>query len=74
MKFCKTLTDSIENGYSFNDLPYIYSDQSHLYAVFKKFLGLTPREVFHDVSNQNIKIYQLMKLHYDEDTINLLDC
>ena len=67
MKFCKTLTDYVENGYSFNDLPYIYSDQSHMYAVFKKFLGLAPRELVNNVNNNTIKIYQLKNYYENEN-------
>ncbi len=62
-KFCRTLTDFIEKGYRFQDLPYNYSDQSHMNNVFKKFLGSTPKKVLNDVANQKIKIYQLGQLN-----------
>ncbi|MDH5464094.1 MAG: helix-turn-helix domain-containing protein [Thiovulaceae bacterium] len=59
LKFCKTIKEYVENGYNFHQIPYLYSDQSHMNAVFQKFLGCSPGELLQRVENKRIKIYQV---------------
>lgn len=60
-KFCKTVLAVIEDGCSFKELQYLYSDSSHLNAVFKKFFGLNPSEIINYVENNKMRIYQMQK-------------
>ncbi len=62
-KFCKTVVSYIEDDCCFSEMEYLYSDHSHMNAVFKKFFGLNPSIVFDDVTNKKIRIYQLQKLN-----------
>ncbi len=57
-KFCKTLLSYVNDDCTFKELPYHYSDSSHMNAVFKKFIGLTPSETVDDVKSKKILIYQ----------------
>nr|WP_321267128.1 AraC family transcriptional regulator [uncultured Sulfurimonas sp.] len=61
-KFCKTVVAYIEDKSTFKELEYLYSDNSHMNAVFKKFFGVSPSVIFHEVANNNIKIYQMQKI------------
>lgn len=61
-KFCKTAISYIEDECKFNDLEYLYSDHSHMNAVFKKFFGVTPSVILSDVTNKKIQIYQMQKI------------
>jgi AraC-like DNA-binding protein len=61
-KFCKTVLAHIEEGCTFSELKYLYSDSSHLNAVFKKFLGMNPSEILREVAQNNIRIYQMQNL------------
>ena len=58
-KFTETLLSYIEDECTFHDIDYIYSDNSHMNRVFKKILGIVPSEIFNEVLNENIRIYQL---------------
>ncbi|WP_373036260.1 AraC family transcriptional regulator [Sulfurimonas sp.] len=60
-KFCKTVLSYIEDGHTFKELEYLYSDSSHMNAVFKKFLGVSPSVILKEVANKNIQIYQMHK-------------
>ncbi|MFT5835589.1 MAG: AraC-like DNA-binding protein [Sulfurimonas sp.] len=61
-KFCQTVLAYVEDGCTYNELEYIYCDNSHMNAVFKKFLGISPSVLFSEVANNNIKIYQMHKI------------
>jgi AraC-like DNA-binding protein len=61
-KFCKTVLLYIGEGRTFKDIEYLYSDSSHMNAVFKKFLGLSPSAVLNEVMNNNIQIYQINQI------------
>ena len=61
-KFTQTLLTYIEDECTFHDIDYIYSDNSHMNRVFKKILGIVPSEIFKEVVNENLKIYQLTQL------------
>ncbi|QOY52036.1 AraC family transcriptional regulator [Candidatus Sulfurimonas baltica] len=61
-KFCRTLLEYLENNYTFHELQYIYSDNSHMNAVFQKFLGIPPSEIFAKVARGELYIYQLNNL------------
>jgi len=67
LKFCKTLLEYIDNKRTFHELQYIYSDNSHMNAVFQKFLGIAPSEIFKKVSNGDLAIYQLLNLKLDKE-------
>lgn len=60
-KFCKTVLSYIEDRRTFKELEYLYSDSSHMNAVFKKFLGVSPTVMLNEVANNNIQIYQMHK-------------
>jgi len=57
-KFTQTLLAYIEDNRTLKDLDYIYSDNSHMNRVFKNILGIVPSEIFHEVSSENLHIYQ----------------
>lgn len=57
-KFTQTLLSYIEGDRTLKDLDYIYSDNSHMNRVFKNILGIVPSEIFHEVSDENLHIYQ----------------
>lgn len=61
-KFCKTALSYIEDGCTFKELEYLYSDNSHMNAVFQKFLGLSPSAILKKVTNKKIQIYQMQKI------------
>jgi len=61
-KFCKTVLSYVEDGCSFKELEYLYSDNSHMNAVFKKFLGVSPSVIIEEVSKNKIQIYQMKRL------------
>ena len=61
-KFCKTVLAYIEDECTFNELEYLYSDNSYMNAVFKKFLGVSPSVVLNQVANNEIQIYQMNKV------------
>jgi len=61
-KFCKTVLAYIEDQCSFNELKYLYSDSSHMNAVFKKFFGVNPSVILNEVKNNKIQIYQMKRL------------
>ncbi len=60
-KFCKTVLAYIEDKCSFKELEYLYSDNSYMNAVFKKFLGVSPSVILNQVLNNEIRIYQMHK-------------
>ncbi|MCD6174024.1 MAG: helix-turn-helix transcriptional regulator [Sulfurimonas sp.] len=60
-KFCKTVLACIEERCTFNELQYLYSDNSHLNAVFKKFFGVNPSVILDEIANNKIKIYQMQR-------------
>lgn len=68
-KFCRTLLEYLENNYTFHELQYIYSDNSHMNAVFQKFLGISPSEIFAKVAREELYIYQLSNLKKLKTTI-----
>ncbi|PHQ66011.1 MAG: AraC family transcriptional regulator [Sulfurimonas sp.] len=61
-KFCKTALAYIEDECTFKELEYLYSDNSHMNAVFKKFLGVSPSIILNEVANKKIQIYQMQKI------------
>ncbi len=63
-KFCNAVLSYIEEKCTFNELKYIYSDNSHLNVVFKKFLGVNPTMLLNEIENNNIKIYQIQNLNF----------
>jgi AraC-like DNA-binding protein len=60
-KFCRTALAYIEDECTFKELEYLYSDNSHMNAVFKKFLGVSPSVILNEVANKKIQIYQMQK-------------
>ncbi|NOR58391.1 MAG: AraC family transcriptional regulator [Sulfurimonas sp.] len=60
-KFCKTVLSYVEDGRTFKELEYLYSDNSHMNAVFKKFLGISPSALLDEVAKNKIHIYQMKK-------------
>ncbi|EDZ62935.1 conserved hypothetical protein [Sulfurimonas gotlandica GD1] len=52
----------IEDECTFKELEYLYSDNSHMNSVFKKFLGVSPSVILNEVANKKIQIYQMQKL------------
>jgi len=67
-KFCKTLLEYIDEKRTFHELQYIYSDNSHMNAVFQNFLGIAPSEIFKKVVDGEFAIYQLLNLHKEKLT------
>ena len=61
-KFCRTVLEYLDNQYTFHELQYIYSDNSHMNAVFQKFLGIPPSVIFAKVAKKELYIYQLGNL------------
>ena len=61
-KFCRTALAYIEDECTFKELEYLYSDNSHMNAVFKKFLGVSPSVILNEVANKKIQIYQMQKI------------
>lgn len=61
-KFCHTVLAYIEDNCTYSELKYLYSDNSHMNAVFKKFLGVNPSIIFNEVANNNVQIYQMQRL------------
>ncbi|EHP29674.1 hypothetical protein SMGD1_1150 [Sulfurimonas gotlandica GD1] len=61
-KFCRTVLAYIEDECTFKELEYLYSDNSHMNSVFKKFLGVSPSVILNEVANKKIQIYQMQKL------------
>ncbi|WP_415397056.1 helix-turn-helix domain-containing protein [Sulfurimonas sp. CS5] len=61
-KFCKTVLAYVEDECTFKELEYLYSDNSHMNAVFKKFLGVSPSVIVKEVANKKIQIYQMQKI------------
>ena len=61
-KFCKTVLAYIEDDCGFNEMEYLYSDYSHMNAVFKKFFAASPSVVFTDVTNNKIQLYQMQRV------------
>ena len=64
-KFCKTLIEYIGEKRTFHELQYIYSDNSYMNSVFKKFLGIAPSEILKRVIDGKVAIYQLLSLEID---------
>jgi AraC-like DNA-binding protein len=60
-KFCKTVLAYINDKATFNELEYLYSDNSHMNAVFKKFLGVGPSVLLSEVAKNNLLVYQAKK-------------
>lgn len=61
-KFCKTVLAYIEDECTFEELTYLYSDNSHLNSIFKKFFGVNPSVIVREVAENKMKIYQMQKL------------
>jgi len=61
-KFCKTALAYIGDDCTFKELEYLYTDNSHLNTVFKKFLGMSPSAIVKEVMEKNIRIYQVQNL------------
>jgi AraC-like DNA-binding protein len=61
-KFCQTVLAYIEDECTFKDLEYLYSDNSHMNSVFKKFLGVSPSVILNEVASKKIQIYQMQKI------------
>lgn len=61
-KFCKTVLAYIEDECTFNELEYLYSDNSYMNAVFKKFLGVSPSVMLAEVANNKIRIHQMQRI------------
>ncbi|MCD4667086.1 MAG: AraC family transcriptional regulator [Sulfurimonas sp.] len=61
-KFCKTVLAYIEDECTFKELTYLYSDSSHLNAVFKKFFGVNPSVILNEIANNKIKIHQIQRV------------
>lgn len=79
-KFSKTLLQYIDEKRTLRDMQYLYSDSSHMNAVFQKFLGVAPSEILKKVSSGEVAVYQLLNLKLDTSTrvrknkmVNLLD-
>ena len=66
VKFCNTILDYINQKKTFTELQYIYSDNSHMNAVFQNFLGIAPSEIFKKIVNGEFAIYQLLNIHKEE--------
>jgi len=65
-KFYNTLVEYVQKKKTFHDLQYIYSDNSHMNATFKKFLGITPSEILSRVNNKEFYIYQINNLKLEK--------
>ena len=61
-KFCRTILEYIAEKRTLHEIQYLYSDNSHMNAVFKKFLGISPSEIFTQVIDGERNIYQLSSL------------
>lgn len=61
-KFSNTLIDYVQKKKTFHELEYIYSDNSHMNATFKKFLGVAPSDIFLKIHNKEYSIYQINSL------------
>ncbi len=66
-KFTNTLLDYIENKRTFHEIQYLYSDNSHMNAVFKKFLGIAPSEILTKVIDGEVAIYQLLNINLEKN-------
>lgn len=64
-KFSKTFLQYIDEKRTLRDMQYLYSDSSHMNAVFQKFLGVAPSEILKKVSNGEVAVYQLLNLKLD---------
>ncbi len=64
-KFCKTVLAYIGDECTFKELTYLYSDNSHFNAVFKKFFGVNPSVILEEVASNKIKIHQMRRLSND---------
>ena len=62
-KFSQTLLEYIEEKRTFHEIQYLYSDNSHMNAVFQKFLGIAPSEIFKKVLDGEVAIFQLLNLN-----------
>ena len=65
-KFSQTLLQYIDEKRNLREIQYIYSDNSHMNAVFQKFLGIAPSEIFKKVLDGEVAIYQLLNLNLDK--------
>lgn len=77
-KFCKTILEYIGEKRTFHELQHIYSDNSHMNVVFRKFLGIAPSEIFKKVVDGELAIFQLLNLNKlnsikENKVINSLD-
>lgn len=70
LKFCMTLLEYVDSKKTFHEIQYIYSDNSHMNAVFQKFLGIAPSEMMKKVANEELYIYQLQNLKNDSANAN----
>ncbi len=61
-KFCKTVLAYIGDECTFKELTYLYSDNSHLNSVFKKFFGVNPSVILKEVANNKMRIHQMQKI------------
>ncbi|MDA7818085.1 AraC family transcriptional regulator [Sulfurimonas sp.] len=61
-KFCRTLVEYINEKKTLGELPYLYSDSSHMNSVFKKFLGVSPSEILSKVDDGEFKVFQAHNL------------
>lgn len=68
IKFCRTLLSYIDKNRTLRDIKYIYSDNSHMNVVFKKFLGISPSEIFTKVLDGENDIYQLSVLKIQRES------
>lgn len=69
-KFSNTMLSYINDGHTFKELQYLYSDNSHMNVVFQKFLGISPSEIFKQVANEEVFIYQINNIAIKNNRIS----
>jgi len=68
-KFCKTFLEYVEDKRTFNEIQYIYSDNSHMNLLFQTILGISPSEIFAKVAKEELYVYQINNLKSEKSDI-----
>ena len=61
LKFLKSFLEYVEEMKTLKEIEYLYTDSAHFNVVFKNITGYTPTQLFNDVKNNKIQIYQMKK-------------
>lgn len=61
LKFLQSFLKYVEDMKTLKEMEYLYTDNAHFNVVFKNITGYTPTQLFNDVKNNKIQIYQMRK-------------